>query len=103
MSDYQKFGSASLITRCTNDNYHNSAVFHDDIADASSCPHHGCGRSGTGFRTNATMGLVMAAIIGITGGIAFSIGSKAIPLFRQLQVKMDNLTRILREIISGVR
>lgn len=103
MSDYQKFGSASLITRCTNDITVIQRSFMMILQMLLPAPIMAVVGLVLAFRTNATMGLVMAAIIGITGGIAFFIGSKAIPLFRQLQVKMDNLTRILREIISGVR
>ena len=103
MSDYQKFGSASLITRCTNDITIIQRSLMMILQMLLPAPIMAVVGLVLAFRTNATMGLVMAAIIGITGVIAYSIGSKAIPLFRQLQVKMDNLTRILREIISGVR
>lgn len=103
MSDYQKFGTASLITRCTNDITIIQRSFMMILQMLLPAPIMAVVGLVLAFRTNAAMGMVMAGIIGITGVIAYSIGSKAIPLFRQLQVKMDNLTRILREVISGVR
>lgn len=103
MSDFQKFGTASLITRCTNDITIIQRSFMMILQMLLPAPVMAVVGLVLAFRTNATMGVVMAGIIGITGIIAYAIGSKAIPLFRQLQVKMDHLTRILREVISGVR
>lgn len=55
------------------------------------------------FQINATIGIITIVIIIFFSLMAIYIGGKAIPLFKIIQTKMDRITHILREIITGVR
>ena len=103
LNDMQKFGPASLVIRCTND----IAVIQRSvlmvILQMLPAPIMAIVGIIMGIQTEPLMGLLMAVIIVVVLLIAYGIGSRAIPLFRQLQTKMDNMTRILREVFTGVR
>lgn len=103
LDDMQKFGTSSLVIRCTND----IAVIQRSalmvILQMLPAPIMAIVGIAMGIQTEPMMGLLMAVIIAAVFLIAYGIGSRAVPLFRRLQVKMDNMTRILREVFTGVR
>lgn len=103
LSDLQKFGTASMVTRCTNDISVIQRSVLMVILQMLPAPIMAIVGIVLGIQTEPLMGLLMAAIIVVVFLIAYGIGSKAVPLFRKLQTKMDNMTRILREIFTGVR
>lgn len=103
LSDYQKIGVASMITRCTNDItviQRSSMMFFEMLLPAPIMAIIGLILA---FRTNPTMGFLMVGILIVFSFLAYFIGRKAIPLFREIQIKMDKLTHVLREVITGVR
>lgn len=102
-SDLQKFGTASLVIRCTNDISVIQRSTLMIILQMIPAPIMAMVGVILAIQTNLRMGLLMLAIIIIVLIIAYVIGGRAVPLFRTMQSKMDNLTRILREIFTGVR
>lgn len=103
LSDLQKFGTASLVTRCTNDIsviQRSALMIMIQMLPAPVMAFIGVVLA---FRTERKMGLLMFVIILVVLVTAFGIGGKTIPLFRMMQTKMDNMTRVLREIFTGVR
>lgn len=85
LNDMQKFGPASLVIRCTND----IAVIQRSvlmvILQMLPAPIMAIVGIIMGIQTEPLMGLLMAVIIVVVLLIAYGIGSRAIPLFRQLQ------------------
>lgn len=103
INDIQTIGTASLITRCTNDIniiQRSGMMFLRVLLPAPVMTIVGLTLA---FRTNVRMAFFFVAVIVIFGTMAYLIGKKAVPLFRQIQVKMDRLTYVLREGITGVR
>lgn len=103
LSDYQKIGISSMITRCTNDItviQRSFMMFFEMLLPAPVMAIVGLVLA---FRTNPTMGFLMVGILIVFSFFAYFIGRKAIPLFREIQIKMDKLTHVLREVITGVR
>jgi len=103
LSDFQKISTASMINRCTNDIttiQRSLMMFLRVLLPAPIMTMVGLVLA---FRTNAKMALFFIGIIVIFAVLAFLIGKKAIPLFNEIQKRMDNLTYVLRETITGVR
>ncbi|WP_250227930.1 ABC transporter ATP-binding protein [Anaeropeptidivorans aminofermentans] len=103
LSDFQKISTASMINRCTNDIttiQRSLMMFLRVLLPAPIMTMVGLVLA---FRTNAKMALFFIGIIVIFAVLAFLIGKKAIPLFKEIQKRMDNLTYVLRETITGVR
>lgn len=103
INDIQTIGTASLITRCTNDIniiQRSGMMFLRVLLPAPVMTIVGLTLA---FQTNVRMAFFFVAVIVIFGTMAYLIGKKAVPLFRQIQVKMDRLTYVLREGITGVR
>jgi len=55
------------------------------------------------FSTNPRLALTLLPLLVITGGFIYFFISKAGPLFRTIQKKLDRLNTVLQENISGVR
>ncbi|NLL96287.1 MAG: ABC transporter ATP-binding protein [Clostridiaceae bacterium] len=47
--------------------------------------------------------LVMVGVMPLIAAVIYSVSKKGIPLFQQLQIKVDNMVRKVREDISGIR
>lgn len=102
-NDFQTIGTPSMIIRCTNDIniiQKSGMMFLRVLLPAPLMTVVGLTLA---FRTNVRMAFFFVAVIVIFGTMAYFIGRKAVPLFRQIQVKMDRLTYVLRESITGVR
>lgn len=103
LSDLQKFGAASLVIRCTNDI---SVIQRSSlmvVMQMLPAPIMAIVGIVLALQTDVRMGLLMLVIIVVVLVIAYFIGGRAVPLFRVMQSKMDNLTRVLREVFTGVR
>ena len=103
LNDHQKFGAASLVIRCTNDL---SVIQRSSlmiVMQMLPAPIMAIVGVVLAMQTDVMMGLLMLAIIVVVLLIAYAIGGRAVPLFRIMQSKMDNLTRVMREIFTGVR
>ena len=102
-SDFQKIGTASMITRCTSDItiiQRTGGLFLRIMLPVPIMMVVGFSLS---FRTNARLAWMLLCFIAFFLLAAILIGRKAIPMFETLQVKMDRLTYILREKITGTR
>lgn len=52
---------------------------------------------------DAKLSLIFVVVIPVLVGAIFLIGMKGLPLFKAIQVKLDNLNRVLREHLTGIR
>lgn len=103
LTDFQTVGTASMITRCTNDInilQRSGMMFLRILLPAPVMTIVGLTLA---FRTNVRVACFFVAVILFFGIMAYLIGRRAIPLFKHMQKRMDRLTYVLREGISGVR
>ncbi len=103
LSEMDKFGTASLITRTTNDITQIENVLFMSLRMAVMAPIALVGGVIMAFSTSVEMSKVifltvpaLLILVGIVAGIT-------IPLSKKIQKLIDNLNRILREKLSGVR
>jgi len=101
--DINKFGTPSLITRTTNDvtQVQNATIMF--LRMMVMVPIMSIGSIFMALSKDKTLTLVLAVAVPILFIILAIVMKKATPLFKSLQVKLDNLNKVMREQLSGVR
>ena len=103
LQEYEKFGSASLITRTTNDVKIVQDVINMMQRMMTRAPLMLVGGIILAISRDRMLSLVFLAALPILAIVIFLVAKKAIPLFSVLQKKTDRLTLILREVLTGIR
>jgi len=100
---FDGFGTASLITRTTNDTTQVQQVTLMLLSMAVSAPMMAIGGVVLSLSQDVPLARVLIAVIPVLAVVFFVIMRKAVPLFQQVQVKIDRLNLVLDEGLSGVR
>ncbi len=100
---FDHFSTASLITRTTNDTTQVQQVLLMLLSMAIPAPMMAIGGVALSLSQDVRLAQVLIAIIPVLGAVFFFIMWKAVPLFQQMQVKIDRLNLVLDEGLSGVR
>ena len=103
LQEYEKFGSASLITRTTNDVKVVQDVINMMQRMMTRAPLMLIGGVLLAVSRDRYLSLVFLAALPILALVIFIVARKAIPHFSALQKKTDRLTLILREVLTGIR
>ena len=101
--EMNKFGTASLITRNTNDVQQVQLFLQIALTFLVSAPILAIGGVIMAIREDATLSwllVVVVPLMGIVIGILLYLG---VPLFQKVQKKVDRITQVMREQITGVR
>ena len=101
--EMNRFGTASLITRNTNDIQQVQLFLQIALTILVSAPILAIGGIVMAVREDATLSWLIVVIVPLMGAVIGVLMWKAVPLFRQVQVKIDRITQVLREQITGVR
>ncbi|MCU9614158.1 ABC transporter ATP-binding protein/permease [Caldibacillus lycopersici] len=101
--EFDKLGTASLITRTTNDINQVQQVLILTLRVMVMAPIMAIGGIFMALTTDAKLSLVFLISVPILALTIFLIARKGIPLFKVIQKKLDNLNRVLREKLIGVR
>lgn len=103
LQEFDRFGTASLITRTTNDVRQVQDVTNMMLGMMTRAPIMLIGGIILAVSRDAKLSLIFVASLPLLAGLILLIMSKAIPLFRSLQKKTDRLNLLLRESLTGVR
>jgi len=103
LSEFDKLGTASLITRTTNDITQIQQVMIMMLRMMAAAPMMCIGGIIMAYSKDAKLTLVLAVAIPFLIIAIVVIARKGIPLFKAMQVKLDNLNRVLRENLTGIR
>src|SRR5256885_1512414 len=101
--EMNRFGTASLITRNTNDVQQVQLFLQIALTILVSAPIIAVGGVFMAVREDATLSWLLVVIVPLMAAVIGLLLLRAVPLFRQVQVKIDRLTQVLREQITGVR
>lgn len=101
--EFNKFGTASLITRTTNDVQQIQMAFLMSLRMAMRAPLTAVGGVLMVVKKDAGLAVILLALIPIIAIIIAFIVIKGVPLFRSLQKRLDRLNLVLREQLMGVR
>jgi len=103
INDFNKIGTASMITRATGDVTLIGDTMLMFIMMLLPAPVMAIGGLCLAFVKDRVLALIIVATMIFFMLIAALLGIKVIPLFKLIQIKMDNINRTLRENVIGVR
>lgn len=100
---FDRFSTASLITRTTNDTTQVQQVLLMILGMAITAPMMAIGGVILSLSQDARLARVLITVIPVLSLVFFLIMRSALPLFQQMQVKIDRLNLVLDEGLTGVR
>ncbi len=103
LNEFDKFGTATLITRTTNDVTQIQTVTVMIMRMMISAPIMCVGGTYMAMRKDKPLTLVLAVAIPMLAGVIAIIASKMIPRFKLVQIKIDRINLVLREKLTGIR
>jgi ATP-binding cassette subfamily B protein len=103
LAELNHFGTASLITRNTNDVYQVQQVVLMLLNLVLAAPFMAIGGIIMALRLNVPLsGVILVAIVVMAVFLGVLV-TRALPLFRTMQAKIDRVNQVSREVLSGVR
>lgn len=103
VDEFEEFGTASLITRTTNDISQIQMVVLMLLRIVASAPLMFIGGIIMALSRDRYLSMLLLAAIPVLAVLAVVISKKVMPLFKQIQEKLDKLNLVLREGLTGVR
>jgi len=101
-NEFDKFSTASLITRCTNDVTQIQQVLTMGIRMIFYAPIMGIGGVLMAVNKSVSMSWILAIAVIVTVGLLMIIMSIAMPKFKAIQKLIDKLNLVSRENLSGL-
>ena len=102
-AELNKFGTASLITRNTNDVQQVQMVVLLGLNMMIIAPILAVGGIIMALRQDVPLAGILVVILPLMALIVGALMSRALPLFGVMQVKIDRINQVTREALSGVR
>ncbi|MGP0584593.1 ABC transporter ATP-binding protein [Paenibacillus timonensis] len=103
LEEFDTIGTASLITRTTNDITQVQQVLIMILRMMVMAPMMCLGGIIMAVSKDATLSLVLVVILPVLAGAIFLIARKGLPLFKAIQKKIDKLNLVMRESLTGIR
>jgi ATP-binding cassette subfamily B multidrug efflux pump len=103
MREFDKFSTASLITRSTNDIQQIQMVFIIILRMVLSAPIMGVGAVIKAYNMAPSMSWIIALAVTVLFGIIIVLFSIALPKYKMLQKLVDKLNLVTRENLTGLR
>jgi ATP-binding cassette, subfamily B, multidrug efflux pump len=103
LHEFDKLGTATLITRTTNDVTQVQQVTVMIFSLMLFAPLTGIGGVIMALREDKPLTLIFAVVIPLLAAIIGIVLKIAMPLFKLMQVKIDKLNLVLREGLTGIR
>src|SRR5215471_7807618 len=101
--EMNRFGTPTLITRNTNDVQQIQLFLQIALTMMAAAPIMAVGGVFMALREDVELSSVLIVVVPVLAGIFVFMFTKAVPLFRSLQGKIDRINQVLREQITGVR
>jgi ATP-binding cassette, subfamily B, multidrug efflux pump len=98
-----RFGTPSLITRNTNDVQQVQLFLQIALTILLTAPILAIGGVIMAIRENARLSLTLVVIVPLMAVVIGTLVAISVPLFRQMQGRIDKITEVLREQIMGIR
>lgn len=103
LQEFDRVGTASLITRTTNDITQMQTVLYTILRMMVSSPLMAIGGIIMAFSMDVKIAFVIVAVIPVLAIIIFLVMKKGIPLYKMVQSRLDQVNRVLRENLTGVK
>ena len=102
-TEVNRFGTASLITRNTNDVQQVQMVVLMGLTVLISAPILTVGGVIMALRQDVPLSGLLVVIVPIMALVIGVLLARAVPLFRAMQVKIDRINQVMRETLAGIR
>ena len=103
LHEFDKIGTATLITRTTNDITQVQMVLMIMMRLMVMAPMMAIGGIIMAVHKDASLSWLLVIVLPILLAVILFMASKGLPLFRQMQTKLDKLNLVLRERLTGIR
>ncbi len=103
LSEFDQFGTSTLITRTTNDVTQVQQVVYMSLRMLIIAPIMAVGGVIMAVSMDAQLSLSLLVVVPLLAGVIALIASKGMPLFKAMQEKLDRLNRVSREGLTGIR
>lgn len=103
LQEFDRFGTATLITRTTNDINQVQQVLFMMLRMSISAPTMAVGGIVMAVSKDPTLSLVIVVIVPLLAAAIGIIAAKGMPLFQAIQRKVDHLNLVVREQLTGIR
>lgn len=103
LHEFDQLGTASLITRTTNDITQVQQLVNMMLRMMVMAPMTAIGGIIMAVTTDAKLSLVIVVVMPVLAVVIFSVMRRGVSLFRSMQKKIDRINRVLRESLTGVR
>jgi ATP-binding cassette subfamily B protein len=103
LHEFDSLGTATLITRSTNDVNQIQQVTMLIMRMMISAPMMAIGGIFLAMRQDRELTVVLAVAMPVLAGVIIFIASKMMPLFKKIQVKIDRINLVMREKLTGIR
>jgi ATP-binding cassette subfamily B multidrug efflux pump len=103
LREFDTFGTATLITRTTNDVTQVQTVTVFILRLMTMAPMMAIGGLIMAILVDRPLSLVLAVAVPVLAIAIALIARSVVPLFRLMQTKLDTLNRVLRESLTGIR
>ncbi|MDF2630059.1 MAG: multidrug transporter ATP-binding protein [Symbiobacteriaceae bacterium] len=103
LHEFDKIGTATLITRTTNDITQVQQVWVMILRMMISAPMMSIGGIVMAVSKDAKLSLIIVVVIPVLLGVIGFLAAKGIPLFKVIQEKVDRLNLVVREGLTGIR
>lgn len=101
--EIDQFGTATLITRSTNDITQIQSVLVMMLRMMISAPFMAVGGILLALSKDRALTLVFLVAMPVLGAVIGFLAAKGLPRFKQIQVKIDRVNLVLREKLTGIR
>ncbi len=103
LHEFDQLGTATLITRTTNDVTQVQQVSVLILSMMVTAPLTGIGGIVMALRQDTSLAWIIVVVIPILFGVIGAALFKGLPLFKVMQEKLDKLNLVLRENLTGIR
>ena len=103
LHEFDKIGTATLITRTTNDITQVQMVLLIMMRMMVMAPMMAIGGIIMAISKDGPLTWILAIAVPLLAVAIYFVATKGIPLFQAMQVKLDKLNRVLREYLTGIR
>ncbi|MGJ7918963.1 ABC transporter ATP-binding protein [Neobacillus sp. LXY-4] len=103
LQEFDKIGTASLITRTTNDITQVQNVLVMMLRMMIWAPFMAIGGIIMAVNQDVELSWVFVGVIPVIAIVIFAVARKGIPFFKAMQVKLDRLNQVVREQLMGIR
>lgn len=103
LNEFDRIGTASLITRTTNDVTQVQNVLVMGLRFMVNAPIMCIGGIIMAYSKDPHLTLIFAVVLPIMLGLIAGVANLVVPLFKSMQMKLDKVNLVLRENLTGIR